>query len=702
MQKRRSSLSPRGRRQRAEAGCHELEDSMSLIAGIDVGGTFTDVAVYDTETGSVRTAKVFSTRNQADGLLRGLHQAVKTVGQLAAVVHGTTVATNTIIERKGAKAALVTTTGFRDVLELRRRDRPHTYGLTGGYRPLISRSHCVEVDGRLGADGEVVSELDADSVQRAVARLEELDVEAVGVCLLHSYANPTHETELAVALRDALPGVHLSVSSTLAAEAGEFERASTTAINALVQPRMAEYLREVRRRLTEEDFTRDVWVMQSSGGLMQIDRAAEQPVRTVLSGPAGGTVGAAELAALAGIEDVISCDMGGTSFDVALIPGGMPAQSTGRQIEYGVPVQLPMVDIHTIGAGGGSIARVDRGGVLQVGPESAGAEPGPAAYDRGGELPTVTDANVVLGRLDPRAQLGTEEEFHLDVAAAEGAIRKHICEPLGLDVTDAALGILRVANVKMAGAIRRVSVDRGHDPRKFTLVGFGGAGPAHIVELAAEIGSTRVLIPPQPGITSALGCLLAEVRHDFVQAINADVGEVTAEQVRGILSDQREQGVRILREDRFPDERIEVHHYADMAYAKQLHSLLVPLAGASQQWTGERLAEAFLERYMATYGGLLRKGNVKLFNLRTVVVGEREAVRFQSEGAAEHHQPRRREVTFVEGTFETPVVPRAALQPGERRDGPVVVEQEDTTTVIPPSAAVEVHPTGSLLVEVPS
>jgi N-methylhydantoinase A len=675
---------------------------MSLIAGIDVGGTFTDVAVYDTETGSVRTAKVFSTRNQADGLLRGLHQAVKTVGQLAAVVHGTTVATNTIIERKGAKAALVTTTGFRDVLELRRRDRPHTYGLTGGYRPLISRSHCVEVDGRLGADGEVVSELDADSVQRAVARLEELDVEAVGVCLLHSYANPTHETELAVALRDALPGVHLSVSSTLAAEAGEFERASTTAINALVQPRMAEYLREVRRRLTEEDFTRDVWVMQSSGGLMQIDRAAEQPVRTVLSGPAGGTVGAAELAALAGIEDVISCDMGGTSFDVALIPGGMPAQSTGRQIEYGVPVQLPMVDIHTIGAGGGSIARVDRGGVLQVGPESAGAEPGPAAYDRGGELPTVTDANVVLGRLDPRAQLGTEEEFHLDVAAAEGAIRKHICEPLGLDVTDAALGILRVANVKMAGAIRRVSVDRGHDPRKFTLVGFGGAGPAHIVELAAEIGSTRVLIPPQPGITSALGCLLAEVRHDFVQAINADVGEVTAEQVRGILSDQREQGVRILREDRFPDERIEVHHYADMAYAKQLHSLLVPLAGASQQWTGERLAEAFLERYMATYGGLLRKGNVKLFNLRTVVVGEREAVRFQSEGAAEHHQPRRREVTFVEGTFETPVVSRAALQPGERRDGPVVVEQEDTTTVIPPSAAVEVHPTGSLLVEVPS
>jgi len=674
---------------------------MSLIAGIDVGGTFTDVAVYDTETGSVRTAKVFSTRNQADGLLRGLHQAVKTVGQLAAVVHGTTVATNTIIERKGAKAALVTTAGFRDVLELRRRDRPHTYGLTGGYRPLIPRSHCVEVDGRLGADGEVVSELDADSVQRAVARLEELDVEAVGVCLLHSYANPTHETELAVALRDALPGVHLSVSSTLAAEAGEFERASTTAINALVQPRMAEYLREVRRRLTEEDFTRDVWVMQSSGGLMQIDRAAEQPVRTVLSGPAGGTVGAAELAALAGIEDVISCDMGGTSFDVALIPGGMPAQSTGRQIEYGVPVQLPMVDIHTIGAGGGSIARVDRGGVLQVGPESAGAEPGPAAYDRGGELPTVTDANVVLGRLDPRAQLGTEEEFHLDVAAAEGAIRKHICEPLGLDVTDAALGILRVANVKMAGAIRRVSVDRGHDPRKFTLVGFGGAGPAHIVELAAEIGSTRVLIPPQPGITSALGCLLAEVRHDFVQAINADVDEVTAEQVRGILADQREQGVRILREDRFPDERIEVHHYADMAYAKQLHSLLVPLAGASQQWTGERLAEAFLERYMATYGGLLRKGNVKLVNLRTVVVGEREAVRFQSEGAAEHHQPRRREVTFVEGTFETPVVSRAALQPGERRDGPVVVEQEDTTTVIPPSAAVEVHPTGSLLVEVP-
>jgi len=442
--------------------------------------------------------------------------------------------------------------------------------------------------------------------------------------------------------------------------------------------------------------------MQSSGGLMQIDRAAQQPVRTVLSGPAAGTVGAAELAALAGIEDVISCDMGGTSFDVALIPNGMPAQSTGRQIAYGVPVQLPMVDIHTIGAGGGSIAWVDRGGVLQVGPESAGAEPGPAAYGRGGDRPTVTDANVVLGRLDPQAQLGTEEGFHIDVAAAESAIRKQISERLGLSVSDAALGILRVANVKMAGAIRRVSVDRGHDPRRFALVGFGGAGPAHIVELAAEIGSTRVLIPPQPGITSALGCLLADVRHDFVHAVNAEVDTITVKQVREVFAAQREQGVRMLRQDQFPAERTKVHHYADMAYVKQLHNLLVPLPDASEQWTGKYLTEAFLERYQETYGGLLRRGNVKLVNLRTVVVGKREPVHFSSEAAVEHHEPRRRPVTFVEGVFETPVVSRAALQPGERWDGPVIVEQQDTTTIVPPSAVVEVHPTGSLLVEVHS
>jgi N-methylhydantoinase A len=675
---------------------------MSLIAGIDVGGTFTDVAVYDTETGSARTSKVFSTRNQADGLLRGLRQVVETVGQIVAVVHGTTVATNAILERKGARVALITTAGFQDVLELRRRDRPETYGLTGGYRPLIPRSRCVELGERLGADGGVVAELDVDSVRRVVSRLEELNVEAVGVCLLHSYADPVHENILAQELRDALPGVHLSVSSDLAAEAGEFERASTTAINAFVQPRMAEYLREVRRRLTEEDFTNDVWVMQSSGGLMQIDRAAQQPVRTVLSGPAAGTVGAAELAALAGIEDVISCDMGGTSFDVALIPKGMPAQSTGRQIAYGVPVQLPMVDIHTIGAGGGSIAWVDRGGVLQVGPESAGAEPGPAAYGKGGDLPTVTDANAVLGRLDPQAQLGTEEGFHINVAAAESAIRKRISEPLGLSVTDAALGILRVANVKMAGAIRRVSVDRGHDPRKFALVGFGGAGPAHIVELAAEIGSTRVLIPPQPGITSALGCLLADVRHDFVHAVNTDVDTITAGQVRDVFAAQREQGVQMLRQDQFPAERIKVHHYADMAYTKQLHNLLVPLSDASERWTGKHLTEAFLERYQETYGGLLRRGNMKLVNLRTVVVGKRETVRFSNEPAVEHHEPLRRQVTFVEGTFETPVVSRAALKPGQRWDGPVIVEQQDTTTVVPPSAVVEVHPTGSLVVEVQS
>jgi N-methylhydantoinase A len=675
---------------------------MSLIAGIDVGGTFTDVAVYDTETGSARTSKVFSTRNQADGLLRGLRQVVETVGQIVTVVHGTTVATNAILERKGARVALITTAGFQDVLELRRRDRPETYGLTGGYRPLIPRSRCVELGERLGADGGVVAELDVDSVRRVVSRLEELNVEAVGVCLLHSYADPVHENILAQELRDALPGVHLSVSSDLAAEAGEFERASTTAINGFVQPRMAEYLREVRRRLTEEDFTNDVWVMQSSGGLMQIDRAAQQPVRTVLSGPAAGTVGAAELAALAGIEDVISCDMGGTSFDVALIPKGKPAQSTGRQIAYGVPVQLPMVDIHTIGAGGGSIAWVDRGGVLQVGPESAGAEPGPAAYGRGGDEPTVTDANAVLGRLDPQAQLGTEEGFHINVAAAESAIRKRISEPLGLSVTDAALGILRVANVKMAGAIRRVSVDRGHDPRRFALVGFGGAGPAHIVELAAEIGSTRVLIPPQPGITSALGCLLADVRHDFVRAVNTNVDTITAEQVRDVFAAQREQGVQILRQDQFPAEQIKVHHYADMAYTKQLHNLLVPLSDASERWTGKHLTEAFLECYQETYGGLLRRGNMKLVNLRTVVVGKREMVRFSSEPAVEHHEPLRRQVTFVEGAFETPVVSRAALKPGQRWDGPVIVEQQDTTTVVPPSAVVEVHPTGSLVVEVQS
>jgi len=675
---------------------------VSLVAGIDVGGTFTDVVVYDTESGSARTAKVFSTRNQADGLLRGLHQVVEKAGELAAVVHGTTVATNAILERKGAKAALVTTAGFRDVLELRRRDRPDTYGLTGGYRPLIPRSRCVELDGRIGAGGEVVAELDEESVRRVVSRLEELDVEAVGVCLLHSYANPAHENTLAEALHDGLPDLHLSVSSTLAAEAGESERASTTAINAFVQPRMAQYLREVQRRLTEEDFEQDVWVMQSSGGLMRIDRAAEQPVRTVLSGPAGGTVGAAELAALAGIEDVISCDMGGTSFDVALIPGGKPAQSTGRQISYGVPVQLPMVDVHTIGAGGGSIARVDRGGVLQVGPESAGADPGPASYGRGGELPTVTDANVVLGRLDPQAQLGTEQGFRIDVAAAEEAIRERVSEPLGLSVTEAALGILRVANVKMAGAIRRVSVDRGHDPRRFALVGFGGAGPAHIVELAAEIGSRRVLIPPQPGITSALGCLLADVRHDFVHAVNTGVEAVDAGQISEVFAEHREQGVRMLRQDRFPEDRIEVRHYADMAYARQLHNLLVPLPDASERRTGEHLTQAFLERYKATYGGLLRKGNVKLVNLRTVVSGKREAVRFSDEPAVEHGEPRRRKVTFVEGEFETPVVSRAALRPGGRWEGPVIVEQRDTTTVVPPGAVVEVHESGSLVVEVRS
>jgi N-methylhydantoinase A len=674
---------------------------VSLIAGIDVGGTFTDVVLYDTEEGQLRLAKVLTSRNQADGLLRGLRQLGTDLADLIAVVHGTTVATNAVLERKGSQCALVTTRGFRDVLELRRRDRPDTYGLTGTYRPLIPRSRCFEVTERLDHEGKTITGLSADSVQDVAGFLRACGAESVAICLLNSYANPGHERAVAEALGRALPGVPFSVSADIAPEAGEFERASTVAVNAYVRPVMARYLKTVQARLADAGFTEDVQVMQSNGGLMPARRAGELAVRTLLSGPAAGTTAAAHFGAAAGLTDLISCDMGGTSFDVALIPGGTPAMTTEAAVEYGIPIRLPMIDIRTIGAGGGSIAWIDRGGLLRIGPESAGSDPGPACYGRGGQQATVTDANAVLGRINPDRELGTEEGFTIDVEAAAHAVAREIARPLELPVTEAALAIVRVANEKMAGAIRMVSVDKGHDPRRFALLGFGGAGPLHAVELARAIGIRRVVIPPQPGALSAFGCVVADSKHDYVQAVNAPVTDVSAGQVREALEAQRREGIRLLCAERFASSAISVIHHADMAYAKQLYTISVPLGERADGWTAGALTAAFKERYMAMYGDTLRTSPIKLVNLRTTVVGHRSALGLRhAVGRPADAAPPRRPVIFTSGSCDTPVYQRDTLPTGTRLDGPAVIEQADTTTLLPPGSRLLVHPSGALIVEV--
>lgn len=676
---------------------------MEIVAGIDVGGTFTDVLLYHAGTGELRLAKVFSTPGrQADGLITGLQQFGEPLADLDAVVHGTTVATNAVLERKGSRTALVTTRGFRDVLELRRRDRPTTYGLTGTYRPLVPRSLSFEVDERIDARGRIIEPLSRESVEAVAAALTESEVESVAVCLLNSYANADHERSLAHELRRLLPGVEVTASCEVCPEPGEFERATTTVANAFVRAPMSRYLTAVQERLEGQGFSRDVQVMQSNGGLIPARRGGELAVRTLLSGPAAGTVAAAAFGEAAGLPDVISCDMGGTSFDVALIPGGHPAVTAESMIDYGVPIKVPMIDITTIGAGGGSIASVDRAGILQVGPESAGSDPGPACYGRGGTRPTVTDANIVLGRISAEQRLGTQGGFTLDREAAVEAIRAHVAEPLDLDVTAAALAIIRFANEKMANAIRMVSVDKGHDPREFALVGFGGAGPMHAVELARAVGATTVLVPPHPGALSAYGCLIADVKYDYVTAVGAEVDECTAAGVERVLADQVELGLKTLETDGFTRQDVAVEHVAEMSFSKQLYSIRVPLGSERDGWTPERLTEEFHREYLAIYKGRNPSGTIRLISLRTVVTGKREPVRQVMTASAEPPEPGERTVVFADGSHTVPVLRRESLRSGQDLTGPMIVEQSDTTIVLPPSTTATVHENGSLIVKVAS
>lgn len=675
---------------------------MEVIAGIDVGGTFTDVVLHDTKANRLRIAKVFSTTGQqAEGLVAGLEQLPVPVAELDAVVHGTTVATNAVLERKGDRCALVTTKGFRDVLELRRRDRPTTYGLTTGYTPIIPRSRSIELHERIDAHGRILTALTDDAIDRVAHQLRELHIESVAVCLVNSYANPVHERHLVDRLSVLLPGVSFSASHELCPESGEFERANTTAVNAFVSATMSRYLHSVQDRLEAKGFQHEVQVMQSNGGLIPARRAGRLGARTLLSGPAAGTVAAADFGAAAGLTDVISCDMGGTSFDVALIPSGAPSIASEKNIGYGMPIKLPMIDITTIAAGGGSLASLDRAGILQVGPESAGSTPGPACYGRGGTKPTVTDANAVLGRIAPDQQLGTEDGFTVDVIAARRAIETEIAEPLGISVEEAALAIVRIANEKMAAAIRSVSVDKGHDPRKFALVGYGGAGPMHIAELAKTVGATTVLIPPYPGALSAYGCLIADAKYDYVSALNIDVdGAGLSRKVQDILSQHASDGTGLLVADGFASETIAVEHFADMSFSKQRYTLRIPLGEREQGWTADELTDAFLTEHAKTYGGRHPARNIKLVNLRTVTTGRRSLPSLAPAPATDVIQPTKRSINFTGEPQMVDVLTRDTLVAGQSLEGPLVIEQTDTTIILPPGTRSTVHDSGSIVVEV--
>ena len=671
---------------------------MSGIVGIDVGGTFTDLFFSGDEKRPHLILKVPSTpQDPSIGLLNSLKAAGISAGELDAILHGTTIATNAVIERKGARCALITTAGFRDILELGRRDRPNMYGLEGTHEPLVPRDLRFEVNERLDFEGNELVPLDVPGLRAIGEALKTLEVESVVISFMHAYANPAHELQARDVLAAINPAWELVAATSVVREYYEFERTSTAVVQGYLQPLVARYAKNLARQLGNWGYGRDVAIMQSNGGVAPLRQLGERSAYIVRSGPAAGVMAAARLAAEAGFSHIITGDMGGTSFDVAVVIDGEPNVAEITNLDFRIPLRLPMIDVHTIGAGGGSIAHLDRGGMLLVGPRSAGAVPGPVAYRRGGTEPTVTDANIVLGRINPASPMnGTDAT--LDVAGARAAV-KGLGEKMGLGLEHAAEAILAVVNQRMAGRIRLMSIERGLDPRDFALVAFGGAGPLHGGALIREVGISTMLVPLYPGVLCALGCVYADLRYDISQTLEKRLDKLGAGELVEIIERQREQGQAQIDGSEVPVDVTTITHAADMAYAGQIHSLRVMIDAS---WSTQRLEQAFNDVYRETFGNTLVGMPVVIVNLRTIAVGRRSsaALPLSSSKATGNPKAASRRPVHFNAWYDTPVYLRGDLAPGMSFNGPAIVEQSDTTTVVEPDMHVTVDPKGNLLVKV--
>jgi N-methylhydantoinase A len=653
-----------------------VSDSTARL-GVDVGGTFTDVVILS--GGRLITAKVPSTpSDQSEGVLAGVEAADFDAQQLGAFAHGMTVATNALLERRGARLALVTTEGFRDVIEIGRQNRPSLYDLARDRPPaLVPRELRFTVRERMGPDGEIEA-LDEDSLAEAVEAVRDADVEAVAVCLLFAFLHPEHERRVGEALRSALDGVHVSLSSEVLPEFREFERLATTAADAYLAPRLSAYLGRLAERSDDAGLPTPL-VMQSSGGVIDLEAAARSAAACVLSGPAGGVVGAAYAAAASGYEDLLTFDMGGTSTDVAPVIGGA-AQTTTDSVVAGVPLKLPMVDVHTVSAGGGSIAWADAGGALRVGPQSAGAEPGPAAYGAGGEEPTVTDANLFLGYLQDGATLGGEVVLRRELA--EQALER-LGSELGLDALQTALGIVRVANAEMTRALRVISVERGLDPRDFALVAFGGAGGMHACALADELGMRTLVVPKAAGVLSALGLAISDVRRDYVEPL---LGELEPERLEGPFAELEERA----RED-LDDPSLA--RAADLRYRGQSFELTVDADEPDQ------LAARFHDAHEQRYGYRMEEEAVELVNVRVTATVAVDKPALEEDAAEGDGRARRRRASFEEEWTEVDVFDRTQMGAGSEVSGPALVELPEATCVVAPGWSGRVDEAGSLILE---
>lgn len=672
--------------------------------GVDIGGTFTDLVVFEGETGKVKMAKSPSTpEDLSKGVLSVVGDALESLNAVHRFVHGTTVATNAVVERKGARVGLVTTKGFRDTLEIGRINREFHYDLQWiKPPPLVPRRRRFEVTERIDYRGRIVTPLDEDELASVIEQLRAARVESVAICFLFSFMNPIHERRARDLINKAWPELPVSVSSDILPEIREYERTSTVVIDAYVKPLLSRYFADLEGKLQDHGMGGSLTIMASGGGVLPVSEAAMIPAKTLQSGPAGGVIGAAFLGRETGHEQLVAIDVGGTSFEVSVIDRGEPNWTTEGSIGWGLPFKVPLIDVRSIGAGGGSIASVDTGGLLQVGPESAGAVPGPVCYGRGGELPTVTDGFVATGAIDPDYFLGGK--IRLDAERARDAIEKHVASALGMSVDEAALGIIRVAQAAMIGAMQVVSTQRGYDPRDYALISYGGAGPLVAAELARELAMRQVIVPRFPGAFCAFGMLCADMRFDYVRSYLRNADEVDLELVADIVSDLERLAVEALDRVGYEGDRL-LQRTADLRYVGQNFEVNVPVpSGTIDESTVREIITSFNAEHHRRYGHRKLDEPVQFVSLRVTGIGLTDKPRFLPFSAIGSARPKgSRERLLMDGTrASVPVYERDGLPPGWEASGPLIIEEADTTILCGPRDALRVDEVGNLVIEVGS
>jgi N-methylhydantoinase A len=679
--------------------------NQKMVIGVDVGGTFTDILALDEISGTVKVAKTPSTRgDQSIGFLEGILSVTEDLSAVATVIHGTTVATNALLERKGAKTGIITTAGFRDVLEMRRRDRPQTWGLWGQFVPVVERQNRIEVAERTLADGTIRQAVNEQEVKAAAQTL--LANGCLSVCLffINGYANAKNEQVAAKILRAVWPNEHVSVATEILPEIREFERCSTATLNAYLQPPVANYLARLEDRIAEQKAESEILIVQSNGGVMSVESAKSLPIKTALSGPAAGVVAARQIASAAGFDNIITGDMGGTSFDVSLVADGQNMLTAQANIDFGMTIRVPMIEMTTIGAGGGSIAHIDETGLLEIGPESAGSDPGPACYGLGNTRPTVTDANLVLGRIDATNPIGGKQKS-LDKQAAIAAIETNIAKPLGLDVYDAAEAIIKVANAKMGGAIRLISIERGYDPKLFAMMPFGGGGALHTGALMLDIGLGASVVPRYPGVNSALGCVMSDLRHDEVRTMNVLLDGLDCAELAQMIKEISLSSTKRVQNTKAKLASIDRIIELDMLYMGQSHSVAVPILEDPDKLTIASIGAAFDRAYAKAYSRPLTGIPIRILNLRLSMVGVRPALDLQilAKGARADsvasclisEQP-----IYADGAWHNgQIIDRLRLPEGAEIHGPALLVQPDATIYLDPFISATVDSFGNIIMK---